>query len=529
MSFRATWFQKKTLCTICLLSSNSIQIQSIDTLQRHITGKLHQKLVSALLAAHHDAEGIREECSKTGQQHWAPDDDAYWQYACTMNADRIEAQHNGKKSRTPQRSQSTPLTMPSQHTPPIKRGRRPKVTPTPSSSSTSYDSSPTSTTKQKRTYKRRHSKSNADDANGDDDIYIHKQSKLKRSCQQAVTQQGGAQRRHDRDSHDGSDNDYEDQAEKCTNDNITDIDNDMEAEASVSSHTATTARYVNVASFTPFRTKSNRYSCDQRDCAFTRMSTNQLIEHQLHAHNIHLSKSASHTLPANNNPVLSTLAADADTYSNTLEEKQHEDKVTANETDTEAETSTCASRSTSAATSTSTPTHTPTCASRRTRQHSDIPIRFCAGDGCTSELRSVEDYFCSNRCAHSRGKHKVYDKFVDSNATTPTTPTPTISTNTSTKNRSTPTSTYNGQAVGISGNSSSTSAVTAHVHDPFQSWRNGDRYLCNMPKCQSPQLFLNDSTALKLHMLCEHNIDLYDYEKQWAFEHHLNQQALSSS
>jgi hypothetical protein len=138
-------------------------------------------------------------------------------------------------------------------------------------------SSPTSTTKQKRTYKRRHSKSNADDANGDDDIYIHKQSKLKRSCQQAVTQQGGAQRRHDRDSHDGSDNDYEDQAEKCTNDNTTDIDNDMEAEASVSSHTATTARYVNVASFTPFRTKSNRYSCDQRDCTFSRMSTKQLV------------------------------------------------------------------------------------------------------------------------------------------------------------------------------------------------------------------------------------------------------------
>src|ERR1700682_4082377 len=123
---------------------------------------------------------------------------------------------------------------------------------------------------------------------------------------------------------------------------------------------------------------------------------------------------------------------------------------------------------------------------------------------------------CSNRCAHSRGKHKVYDKFVDSNANTATTPTPTISTNTSTKNRSTPTSTYNGQAVGISGNSS-TSAVTAapsHLHDPFQSWRNGDKYQCNIPKCTSLQLYLNDSTALKLHMLCEHNTDLYDYEKQ---------------
>ena len=87
-------------------------------------------------------------------------------------------------------------------------------------------------------------------------------------------QQGSAQRHRDKHSQDDSDSDYEDHTGEGTSAayNLNDNNNDMEAEAPVSSHTATTARYVNVASFTPFRTKSNQQTCDQRDCTFSRIN-----------------------------------------------------------------------------------------------------------------------------------------------------------------------------------------------------------------------------------------------------------------
>jgi hypothetical protein len=192
---------------------------------------------------------------------------------------------------------------------------------------------------------------------------------------------------------------------------------------------------------------------------------------------------------------------------------------------------------------TTTTTSTPTSVSRqdnalRTRRSSIIAIRFCAGDSCTSQLRSVEDYFCSVKCARSRSKHSVYDKYVDANASTSTVPTTITSTNIGVPNESraeaattaNTTATCIRQAVGMSGSSSnSSSAVTTLAHDryPFHSWRHGELYQCHLPGCRSPAYFINTS-ALKYHLLRDHNTDIHDYEKQWVLSQHLNTKALSS-
>jgi hypothetical protein len=93
--------------------------------------------------------------------------------------------------------------------------------------------------------------------------YIHKQSKRPRACQQASS--------------------HDDEDRKSDND-----DDDMKDDAVVR-HGPATARYVTVDSFLAYRTKANRYSCDQRDCKHTRLDCKQLVAHQLNVHNIHLS------------------------------------------------------------------------------------------------------------------------------------------------------------------------------------------------------------------------------------------------